>query len=53
MKGFVTDADSGEAIPEATIMVENIKHNVTTAGFGDYWRLLVPGTYTLTAVASG
>ena len=40
--------------PGATISVKSILHNVTTASpHGDYWRLLVPGTYEVTAFKEG
>ena len=52
VKGFVQDS-AGTSVPDATIMVVGINKNVTTASFGDYWRLLVPGTYTIVAVAEG
>ncbi|XP_056138809.1 carboxypeptidase D [Lampris incognitus] len=53
VKGTVTDIKDGTGIPNATIQVEKIKHNITTAQTGDYWRLLVPGTYSLIASARG
>ncbi len=61
VKGFVTDdsqavqADGirGNPIQEAVISVSGLAHNVTTSHFGDYWRLLVPGSYELTASANG
>ncbi len=61
VKGFVTDdsqavqADGirGNPIQEAVISVAGLAHNVTTSHFGDYWRLLVPGSYELTASANG
>ncbi|XP_078681338.1 carboxypeptidase D-like isoform X2 [Branchiostoma floridae x Branchiostoma belcheri] len=53
VKGFVTGSDSNHGIENATITVVGIDHNVTTARHGDFWRLLVPGTYTITASAQG
>ncbi len=52
MKGFVKDS-SGKGIVDAVIEVDGIAKNVTTAQFGDYWRLLVPGTYNIKAWAPG
>ena len=37
----------------ATIHVKSISHNVQTASHGDYWRLLVPGSYEVTAFKKG
>ena len=51
--GFITDADTGEGIEGAIISVAGINKNMTSAEFGDYWRLLVPGTYTITVHAKG
>ncbi|XP_030634505.1 carboxypeptidase D isoform X1 [Chanos chanos] len=53
VKGMVTDSKDGTGIPNATITVTGIDHPVTTTQAGDYWRLLVPGTYHLTASAQG
>ncbi|KAM3615949.1 uncharacterized protein V6R79_010114 [Siganus canaliculatus] len=53
IKGTVSDSRDGTGIPNATVSVEEINHNITTAHTGDYWRLLTPGTYSVTASAHG
>ena len=53
VKGFVTDSVTGAGLENATISVAGINHNITTGRFGDFHRLLVPGTYNITAVLTG
>ncbi|XP_060929705.1 carboxypeptidase D [Limanda limanda] len=53
VKGTVSDSRDGTGIPNATITVAEIDHNITTAHTGDYWRLLAPNTYSITADAHG
>lgn len=52
IKGVVRDVE-GNPLPNATITVEGIRHDVKTALGGDYWRLLNPGEYRVTARADG
>uniref|UniRef100_A0A8B9N3U9 Carboxypeptidase D n=2 Tax=Accipitrinae TaxID=8955 RepID=A0A8B9N3U9_9AVES len=53
VKGFVRDAVTGAGLENAIIVVAGIAHNITAGKFGDYHRLLVPGTYNVTAVVMG
>lgn len=52
MSGFVKD-NRGEPLSDATISVADRRHDVTSSKDGDYWRLLVPGSYEITARAKG
>ncbi|XP_065143505.1 carboxypeptidase D, b isoform X2 [Paramisgurnus dabryanus] len=52
VRGFVMTR-SGLGLQDATISVSGIDHNITTWTFGDYYRLLLPGIYDLTASAPG
>lgn len=53
VKGFVRDAITGAGLDNATIAVAGIAHNITAGKFGDFHRLLVPGTYNVTAFVLG
>lgn len=52
VKGFVKDTE-GSPIAGAHISVDSRKKDVITAKDGDYWRLLLPGGYKVTAQANG
>ena len=52
VKGFVRDVH-GKPLEGASISVSDRQHPVTTATDGDYWRLLVPGSYEIQATKTG
>ena len=52
VKGFVTDRNNNP-IEGASITVIDNEKVMKTAADGDYWRLLLPGTYKITADANG
>ncbi|XP_058806975.1 LOW QUALITY PROTEIN: carboxypeptidase D-like [Phymastichus coffea] len=52
IKGLVTDLE-GNPVPDADIVVVGISKNITSTNRGEYWRLLLPGTYTVYASAWG
>ena len=52
IRGFVSD-ESGKAVPGARVHVEGIDHSIRSTEHGEYWRLLVPGTYNVTVSADG
>ncbi|XP_028844727.1 carboxypeptidase N catalytic chain [Denticeps clupeoides] len=52
IKGMIYD-ENNNPISNAEISVAGIHHDVTSGAHGDYFRLLLPGTYTVTASAPG
>lgn len=52
VKGLVKD-EKDLPIHHAAIVIEGINYNVTTSERGEYWRLLVPGNYSLQVFAEG
>ena len=52
VKGFVLD-ERGEPIPNATIEVDGIRHNIQGTKYGDYFRLLTPNEYVISVSSPG
>ncbi|KAF3697936.1 Carboxypeptidase Z [Channa argus] len=52
IKGIVKD-EEGNGIKGARISVRGIRHDITTAENGDYWRILTPGIHIVIASAPG
>eukprot|EP00057_Strongylocentrotus_purpuratus_P011065 XP_011665539.1 PREDICTED: carboxypeptidase D isoform X2 [Strongylocentrotus purpuratus] len=53
VKGSVLDSFDGSGIEGAKISVQGIDHDVVSVHYGNYWRLLLPGTYHITVKADG
>ncbi|KDR10344.1 carboxypeptidase E-like isoform X2 [Zootermopsis nevadensis] len=61
VKGHVRDAVTGQPLPHTVIHVKNItaghdddiQHDVTSVHGGDFWRLLTPGQYIISAYRDG
>lgn len=53
VKGVVVDSMTRDPIHKAVLQVEGIQHTIVTTERGEFWRLLLPGTYNLTIRAVG
>lgn len=53
MVGLVLNKATKQPIANAKIVVEGIGKNITTTSKGEYWRLLVPGNYTIQCFSDG
>uniref|UniRef100_A0A915AZP0 Peptidase M14 carboxypeptidase A domain-containing protein n=2 Tax=Parascaris univalens TaxID=6257 RepID=A0A915AZP0_PARUN len=48
LSGFILDAETGQGIENATISINEEGKLVKSYIYGDYWRLINPGTYNVT-----
>ena len=47
VKGLVGDAADNELISGAAVEIEGRDHPTTTTALGEFWRVLLPGNYTI------
>lgn len=53
VKGFVTDEESGRPVSGAQLHVRGRHHGFNTTADGEYWRILLNGSYILQVSAEG
>ena len=53
IKGFVLDDERSQPIVGAIIAIDGREHHATTYKDGDFWKLLLPGSYQVTVKADG
>lgn len=46
MKGLILN-EKYQAIPSTEVMIDNRRPTVKVTSLGEFWRILLPGTYTL------
>ena len=49
VRGLVLDRDTGEPLRDAEVVIGDREKTVTTSSRGEFWRLLLPGTYDIRA----
>ncbi|VDK69428.1 unnamed protein product [Litomosoides sigmodontis] len=47
ISGFVIDEITGAGIPDVQISINNLGKIVSSSSDGDFWRLVIPGTYNV------
>ena len=52
VRGLVLDQDTGDTVGGAEVVIGDREKTVTTSSRGEFWRLLVPGTYDIRACHS-
>ncbi|CAL1541309.1 unnamed protein product [Lymnaea stagnalis] len=52
IKGLI-GTRSGNPLPNVKVHVSGINHDVTSSDIGEYWRILAPGTYTVSFSSPG
>ncbi|GFR94190.1 carboxypeptidase D-like [Elysia marginata] len=53
VRGIIKSSTSGQPITNASILVKNIGHVIRSSDWGEFWRLLIPGTYAISVTAPG
>ena len=49
VRGLVLDQDTGDTVAGAEVVIGDREKTVKTSSRGEFWRLLVPGTYDIRA----
>ncbi|CAH1791071.1 unnamed protein product [Owenia fusiformis] len=52
IKGIISDS-KGNPVPNAKVYINKRKHPFTSTAEGEYWRILLPGTFTIRVKADG
>ncbi|CAH1799301.1 unnamed protein product, partial [Owenia fusiformis] len=52
IKGIISDS-RGNPVPNARVYIDSRKHPFRSTTQGEYWRILLPGTYNIRVKASG
>ncbi|ESO08248.1 hypothetical protein HELRODRAFT_75388 [Helobdella robusta] len=47
--GYTVDKNTGEPLAHVTIFVSNINHDISSTSSGEFWRIVSPGKYEVTA----
>jgi len=53
VRGLILEEGTQKPVPNAYVVVEGIDKNITSTERGEYWRLLVPGSYKIQSFADG
>ena len=53
IKGDVIDADTNRPVPNARIEIRGNQKVIRSTKNGEFWRLLPPGEYVISATANG
>lgn len=47
VKGIVSDSEDDQPIKGASVVIEGREHPTNTTELGEFWRILLPGNYSM------